>query len=212
MKDAPFWNRIAERYAKSPVRNAESYEKTLDRTRSHLSPDAHVLELGCGTGSTALRLADAAAQITASDYAEEMVRIARRKAAEQNLDNVDFVVADAAGNTLPEGPFDVICAFNLLHLLADLDGTLAVIADKLRPGDLFISKTVCLAEPGISLKIRAMMLALPLLQWLGKAPHVAKFSIATLEDAIRRAGFEIIETGNHPAHPPSRFIVARKSA
>ena len=210
MKDARFWNRMAERYARMPIRNAESYEQTLARTRAHLTPEAHVLELGCGTGSTALRLADAAARITAIDYAQEMLTIGQRRAAEQGIDNVTFALADASGHGLPDGPFDAICAFNLLHLIPDLDGALAAIADKLRPGGTFISKTVCLAEPGISLKLRAMMLALPLLQMFGKAPRLAKIPIATLEAAILRAGFEIIESANYPAHPPSRFIVARK--
>jgi len=32
-----------------------------------------------------------------------------------------------------------------------------------------------------------------------------------LEAAIRRAGFEIVETGDYPAKtPPRRFVVARK--
>ncbi len=211
MTDASFWNRMAERYARMPIRNEDNYELTLDRTRAHLSPSAQMLELGCGTGSTALRLADAVGHITACDYAHDMLTIAQRKAAEQGIGNVDFALADAAGNGLPDGPFDAICAFNLLHLVADLDATLAAIFARTRPGGVFISKTICLNEPGISLKLRAIMLALPLMQALGKAPRVAKFSIAALEAAIIRAGFDIIETGNHPAHPPSRFIVARKT-
>ena len=34
--------------------------------------------------------------------------------------------------------------------------------------------------------------------------------IKKLEDIISAAGFKIIETGNYPASPPSRYIVARK--
>jgi cyclopropane fatty-acyl-phospholipid synthase-like methyltransferase len=54
---AAFWNGMARRYAASPVRNPENWEKTLELTRARLAPEAEVLELGCGTGSTALRLA-----------------------------------------------------------------------------------------------------------------------------------------------------------
>ena len=37
-------------------------------------------------------------------------------------------------------------------------------------------------------------------------------TIARLEDAVTRAGFDIIETGDYPNRPASRFIVARKPA
>ena len=51
---------------------------------------------------------------------------------------------------------------------------------------------------------------LPLIQWIGKAPYVHFMAIGELEETIASGGFEIIETGNHPASPPSRYIVARK--
>ncbi|WP_342070622.1 hypothetical protein [Yoonia algicola] len=56
-KDLPsFWNRVARRYAATPMRNQAAYEATLERISAHLKPTDPVLELGCGTQSTALRL------------------------------------------------------------------------------------------------------------------------------------------------------------
>ena len=52
-----FWDGIAEKYAKRPISDMAAYEYTLGRTRSYLKPEDQVLELGCGTGSTALLLA-----------------------------------------------------------------------------------------------------------------------------------------------------------
>ena len=49
-----FWGKTAGRYAKMPIRYAEAYEYALERTRSYLAKTDRVLELGCGTGSTAL--------------------------------------------------------------------------------------------------------------------------------------------------------------
>ena len=46
------------------------------------------------------------------------------------------------------------------------------------------------------------------MQLVGKAPHVNKFSVATLERKIMQAGFDIVESGTFPA--PSRYLVARK--
>ncbi len=57
--DARFWDRISRKYAQDAIADQAGYERTLARTRERLPPDSRVLELGCGTGSTALRLADA---------------------------------------------------------------------------------------------------------------------------------------------------------
>ena len=74
--DAKFWDKIAAKYAKSPIKNMEAYNQTMDRTKSHLAKDDSVLEVGCGTGSTALLLADSVQHITASDISANMIDIA----------------------------------------------------------------------------------------------------------------------------------------
>ena len=52
---AQFWDGQAEKYAKKPIANMQAYNATLDRTRSYLAKDQHVLEVGCGTGSGGVR-------------------------------------------------------------------------------------------------------------------------------------------------------------
>ena len=64
---APFWDKIAPRYAKKPVADPAAYEEKLARVRALLRAEDRVLEIGCGTGSTALRLASRVAEITATD-------------------------------------------------------------------------------------------------------------------------------------------------
>ncbi len=49
------------------------------------------------------------------------------------------------------------------------------------------------------------------LRLVGYAPHVTYFKQVDLERQIERAGFKIVETGNYPASPMGRFIVARKT-
>ena len=79
-----------------------------------------------------------------------------------------------------------------------------------RPGGLFVSKTVCRPGKGTPFKFRLMLMILPLMQLLKKAPFVKFMEIAELEGHIAEAGFKIIESSNSP--PPSRFIVAKKLA
>ena len=56
-----------------------------------------------------------------------------------------------------------------------------------------------------------LALALPVMQLFGRAPAVVhQLNVAELETAVEAAGFEIIETGNFPARPTSRFLVARR--
>ncbi|WP_164660480.1 class I SAM-dependent methyltransferase [Tropicibacter sp. Alg240-R139] len=205
-----FWDGIAERYAKSPIKDVQAYEYTLERTRSYLSADDSVLELGAGTGSTALQLAPSVAHYVASDLSPKMTEIGRAKARDQGVTNVEFIAADVSDTQLASAPYDTVLALNLLHLLPDLSQDLKRIHQMIKPGGLFISKSVCLNAKGLPLRLRIMKLAIPLMQMVGKAPYVRSLTTEDLEHEISAAGFEIIETGNYPAVPPSRYLVARR--
>ncbi|MEM8688979.1 MAG: class I SAM-dependent methyltransferase [Pseudomonadota bacterium] len=205
---AVFWDKTARKYAQSPIRDMDAYTHTLNRTRSYLKPSDEVLELGCGTGSTALLLAENVAHITASDISGKMIEVAMEKATDQEITNVSFVQSDVLGGAIDEGPYDAVLAFNLFHLLKEPEAAVRRVAGLLKPGGLFISKTVCTPGAGLPLKFRIMLLALPLLQWLGKAPYVGFMDVEDLEAMISAQGFEIIEAGTYP--PPSRYIVAKK--
>jgi SAM-dependent methyltransferase len=202
-----YWNRVARRYAERRIGDEAAYAAALARTRAHLPADARVLELGCGTGTTALRLAGAAAAIEAWDFSEEMVAIARERAAEAGAAHVAFRCGDPFAAAAPGAAFDAVLAFNLLHLLDDLDAALGWIRAALRADGVFVSKTVCL---------KALSPPLRLVVWgLRRGgvlpPDMAAFSADALERRIAGAGFEIVETGLYPRKPPGRFIVARRA-
>lgn len=208
-KDAKFWDGIAEKYAASPVGDMAGYERTLERTASYLDDESRVLEVGCGTGTTALKLAPHAAHITATDISSSMIDIARDKATREGATNVRFDVAGAADSQYAGRDFDVVLAFNILHLVSDMDALLASLRANLKPGGLLISKTPCLAamNPLIG------WVAIPVMKLVGKAPqHVLSVSPDTLQVAISQAGFDIIASETHlsngkPHHP---YIVARR--
>ena len=116
---AQFWDKIAPRYAEKRVGDPVAYEANLLRVRALLKTTDRILEIGCGTGSTALRLAPVVAHITATDISRGMIDIAQSKLGPDALPNISFRQADAS--ELIEGhPFDVICAFSLLHLIEDV--------------------------------------------------------------------------------------------
>lgn len=210
MAPAPrFWDRIARKYAATPVRDEAAYARTLARTRAYLSPEARVLELGCGTGSTALTLAPEVASYTASDFSGTMLEIAREKAGADGPSSPIFIEApvesDALDTAADGAPFDAILAFSLIHLLPDPSAAIRRAFDRLAPGGHFISKTVCLGDGGLLYRI-----VLPLMRLVGKAPPVAFLKGDVLTETIRSAGFEILESDDHNTSPSCRFIVARK--
>jgi ubiquinone/menaquinone biosynthesis C-methylase UbiE len=91
---AKFWDKVANKYAATPIKDVQAYERTMDRTRTYLSKKDSVLEVGCGTGSTALLLAGSVNRITASDISSNMIDIARGKAKDQRVANVRFIQSD----------------------------------------------------------------------------------------------------------------------
>ena len=206
--DARFWDRIARKYAADPIKDMDGYARTLDRTRYYLRGTDTVLELGCGTGTTALTLAPHVGRLVATDLSGEMIAIAREKAAAAACRNAEFVVATPESAPWPDGLFDAVLAFNLWHLVADRVSAFAHVHRVLRPGGLFVSKTPCLAEMNPLIK-----LAVPVMRFVGKAPYVASFSAVTLERDIEAAGFTLIERARHGSGRKDAriFIVARKA-
>ena len=206
-RDSRFWDRIASKYAADPIADMVGYERTLEATRSALGNDVATYEFGCGTGTTALRLAPSVAHITATDISANMIAIAREKAKAQGITNASFDVGTPEKASYSNESFDVVLGFNVLHLMAARAGALRGVHRLLKPGGLFISKTPCLTEMGILVR-----LAIPLAQAVGKAPSVAFFSEKELVREIEAAGFMIVENARHGAKAKDMrcFLVARK--
>ena len=200
-RNRKFWNRIAERYAARPLKNVAAYEAMLADVAARLKPTDRVLEIGCGTGGTAIRLAPGVAKYTATDFSSEMVRIARAKPA---AGAVTFRVADAA-SAFEGGPFDVICAFNVLHLVEDLPDTLARIHANLKPGGLLICKTWCFAD--LRLWVRLLF---PILRMIGLFPFATALDEAQLRQVLRDAGFDIEVTRVFGDYSQNPYMVARR--
>ncbi len=200
-----FWDSAADKYARKPVGDEAAYAKTLERTSTHLAPKDHVLEVGCGTGTTALKLAPLVARITGTDISGRMIEIATEKANEQNITNVRFAKETTETLLVQETRFDVVTAFNMLHLMEAPAQTVHQIHDLIKPGGLFISKTPCLAE-----KMKFLRPIIWVMQKIGMAPMVHFIGYVELDDMMRDAGFEIIESGVYPAKTGSRFLVAKR--
>ncbi|MBA8899186.1 class I SAM-dependent methyltransferase [Phyllobacterium sp. P30BS-XVII] len=205
--DARFWDRSSRKYAASAVSDQAGYERTLDRTRALLDPACRVLELGCGTGTTALQLAGGVQSYLATDISAEMIAIANDKHVANPLAGLTFRTATAETITSGADRFDAVLGFNYLHLVRDLPGTLRSIHALLDANGLFISKTPCVGEMNPLIR-----LALPVMRAVGKAPYAGIFRMVELTAFISEAGFDILASEIHAtSRNDSRpYIVARK--
>ncbi len=201
---ARFWNRIADKYAKHPISDRPAYRRKLDETQKRLSADMRVLEVGCGTGSTAIEHAPHVERIHATDLSERMIEIGRQRARDAGVVNIDFEAASLAEVAHRGERYDAVLALSLLHLVDDLDVALASIHDMLEPGGLFVSNTACLAD--------GMNWLRPIVavgRWTGKLPPVAFLGRDRLLQSMHRCGFEI-EHQYRPGKGRVVFLVARR--
>ncbi len=196
-----FWNRFADRYAARPIKDTAAYAALLTEVAGRLQPTDKVLEIGCGTGGTAIALAPHVAAYTATDFSAEMVRIAKAKPAP---DNLRFTVATAR-TALDGGPFDAICAFNVLHLVDDLPGLLTDCCRNLRPGGLLINKTWCFADLG-----RRPRMLFAALKAFGLFPPAAFLTETQLHKMLQDAGFVIVDHRVFGSRTQNPTLIARK--
>ncbi len=199
-----FWDRIAERYARKPVPDQAVYESKLTRTSGYLSPTDRVLEVGCGTGTTALHHAGQVTSVHAVDASAKMIEIARSKAAAVGADNVTFEVGSVEQLSVGADPYDVVLAHSLLHLVADVPTALRRLMQNLRPGGHLIMSVPCLRDSAAWLRYIG-----PLGSALGLWPRVTMFSEATFMEWLEDAGFETVERWA-PSPRRGLYLVARK--
>jgi 2-polyprenyl-3-methyl-5-hydroxy-6-metoxy-1,4-benzoquinol methylase len=102
---------------------------------------ARVLSVGCGDGLFERLLAPHVAAITALDLSGEAIAAARRLAAEQSLDNVEFRCQSLRELEWRES-FDLVVCLSFLHHLppAELAGFLAAACEHLTPAGLFVAQ------------------------------------------------------------------------
>lgn len=196
-----FWNRFADRYAARQIKDVVAYDAMLAHAASCLGEGDRVLELGCGTGTMAVRLAEGVSCYRATDFSARMIDIARAKPAPASL---EFHVSTAE-TAFEAAPFDAICAFNLLHLVDDMPALLAQIHDALPPGGVLISRTWCFAD--LPLPVRGLFAVLRL---VGLFPPVTWLRGEDLRRAITTSGLVIELDKTYGTRPQNPFIVARK--
>ena len=163
-------------------------------------PGQRMLELAAGPGETGFLVAQRLGPdgtLVSTDQSPDMVEVARRRAQELGLDNVEFRVLDAQQIDLDERSFDAaLCRWGYM-LMADPDAALRGSRRVLREGGRLALATWDTPD-------RNLWMAAPVMQLIAReafpppepgAP--GPFSMADtaqLEQRLGSAGFEEIET------------------
>ena len=112
--------------------------------RARIKAGDRILDLGCGTGASALpaaRLAGASGEVVGVDAAQNMLARAREKAAMQGLTNARFERANMARLDFPDAYFDRIISVFAIFFLEDMATHVKSMWRMLRPGGRIVITT-----------------------------------------------------------------------
>ena len=199
-----FWDKVATRYSQQPISDQQTYARKLEATQSYMRPDMRILEIGCGTGSTAIQHAPHVSEIDATDISSAMINIGKERAAKAGVTNIEFSTQSIETLSAGAYQYDMVLALNVVHLLKDHRAAIEKIHNLTKPGGLFISSTVCLGD-----RMRLLRPVIAVMQWIGKAPYVSFLKSEQVTSEIMDAGFAIEERWNH-GRMNTLFMVARK--
>lgn len=197
------------------VRGFRPYQALLDEVVSFVARSVRagsrpqgtrVLDVSCGTGTVAGRLAREGYVVTALDSVGHLVDVARRR--HVGVRNVTFHHVDIANDRLPgEGSFDVLVSMHTLYWHSQPQEMLAACRRALRAGGhgIFLTYTRPARIGELFREIRAregVGQALHALRWL--VPTVAFETLRKCDyrylgqrefhGALAHAGFTIVET------------------
>jgi ubiquinone/menaquinone biosynthesis C-methylase UbiE len=125
-----FWNRrpCNIRHSTKPLGTKDYFDEVEKRkyfVEPHIPAFAQferwqgkrVLEIGCGIGTDTINFARAGAEVTAVDFSDKSLEIARQRAGVYGLSNIRFYHGNAEhlSSFLPVEPYDLIYSFGVIH-------------------------------------------------------------------------------------------------
>ncbi len=209
-KAGGFWDKASKNYDKTEERFEYIHNKSRENTKKHLNVSDIVLDYGCGTGTAACEFANHVKEIHAIDTSSQMIELAKKKAAMNAIENVDFVQTNIFDERYKKESFDVILAFNMLHTVEDVHKIMQRIYELLKPKGLFISVTPCLQEK-MSFLVNMQIQLVRLLTKTGIIPiPIRRLRSPELDDLMAKGNFQTIETEKIYKGASSYFIVTKK--
>lgn len=187
--DAQFGPR-AQAYVQSAVHAAGEDLEALEALVRRLRP-ARALDLGCGGGHVAYRLAQHAGAVVACDLSAEMLAAVRETAAARGLSNLTTELAAAERLPFEDAAFDFVASRFSAHHWRDLHAGLAEARRVAKAGAsaVFID-AVAPGRPLLDTHLQAVEL-------LRDTSHVRDYTPGEWAAAVERAGFDVTTVRRH---------------
>jgi SAM-dependent methyltransferase len=183
-------------------------QQVLSRLVAIADPKGHwrVLDIGTGTGHTALAFAPHVREVVGLDLTEEMLREARKLAQERGIDNVTFQAADV--HRLPrefETSFDLVTCRRAAHHFSDIDRALAEMTGALRPGGMLLIDDRSVPEDDWIDE------TMHRLDCLHDSSHVRQYRARRWIELLERAGLSVEVVEPYTKHRPVTSLTDRVS-
>lgn len=180
--------------------------------RAGIDEGRRVLDIGSGTGQPALHVAEAVGpkgSVVGVDQAGDMLKIARRRAADLDLANTAFVEQDVEAFGGEDSSFDAVVSRFTLMFLPDLGAVLRTAHRLLRPGGA-LAASVWGSPPRVPILSQAFGIVASRLELPPPPPGLpGPFSLAdpdALAERLRAAGFSKV------SHEECRLVFTPASA
>ena len=117
---AKYWDKKAESYKKEVEMHRDRYYKLVECIIDLMAPKKSdiIMEIGAGTGLVSVLLAPKVKKIIAVDISKEMLKIAKERAIEAGIHNIEFVRGTFHKPNITE-KVDIIVTIDSLHCTID---------------------------------------------------------------------------------------------
>jgi ubiquinone/menaquinone biosynthesis C-methylase UbiE len=197
-----FWNRISGIYDfVENTFNGKVNKDIAQYVANLMTEDDNVLECACGTGMFSLPIARRCKSLTATDFADKMLRQAQNKC--KDLPNVRFELADVTRLNYDDETFDKVVAANVIHLLDNPKAAMAELMRVCKTGGLVIIPTY------INESTKAASAAAKFFNLLG-ANFKREFSFAKYQEFFKEMGYDVADYYTAQGRMPCCAAIIRK--
>jgi SAM-dependent methyltransferase len=183
--------------------------------QARLRPGDHVLDVACGSGSSALPAAEQVGpngRVLGIDVSERLLALARAKTERAGLDNVEFRLGDMRDLELPAASFDAVLLVFGLFFVPDMEALTRELWSLVKPGGRLVITVWArgLMEPAYSAFFEAVGgerrdFVPPEPRWL-RVADPADLRATLVDGGIPDEAIEIVgERGMHELPHPDEF-------